>query len=68
MTNGSGGHASFLPTSYDGGVYLVEGVFVRRPREARGENLTAAQAARLKRQVRVWYYDCVFFWGGRGCV
>lgn len=36
------------PSYYDGGVYLVEGVFTRRPREARGEAMTAAQ---LKQKV-----------------
>lgn len=44
--------SSSFPSFYDGGAYLVEGVFTRRPREARGDAMTgAALAARLKRQV-----------------
>lgn len=46
--------ASSFPSFYDRGAYLIEGVFTRRPREARQDAMTgAALAARLKRQVCV---------------
>jgi hypothetical protein len=53
-----------LPSFYEGGVYLVEGVFTRRARgEARLESMTPAQAARWKKQVG-GSWGCV----GGGCI
>jgi hypothetical protein len=55
--------SSTLPSCYEGGVYLVEGVFTRRPRDAGREATSAAQAAKLKRRVSG---GSGYEWGGFG--